>query len=230
MTQKPKTTNASESKQTQNENGKKSPTAVGGGDGQSSSATSDDITNQENRPNNQLNGSGERTKKTSRKKWVPLPIDVRTSRGGGRKERTSGGASNRAGGSGRTRNRDSISKDAPAAPASTEGSWRGDSERRAVAFGKAPRGTRPPTTAAGANAAAPVTANGGPAFRRAHPSRRGGAGAPGPGGFKKGEGRMVNGKLEGVAPLPDQKNGVPLYYGYRQDPTAYLKDCIRHQM
>lgn len=44
---------------------------------------------------------------------------------------------------------------------------------------------------------------------------------------------MVNGKMEGGAPLTELKNGAPLYYvpsSYRADPLAYLKECIRHQM
>lgn len=199
---------------------------VAGDGGQSSSANSDDITNQENRPHNQLNG--ERTKKTSRKKWVPIAFDVRTSRGG-RKERGSGGAeaapgtaTTRTAGGGRTRNRDSVSKDVPGSGES----WRGDTERRATSFGKNPRGARPAsavpaTTTAGG---APLT-NGGPGYRRPHSSRRGpvsGAGAK----------KVVNGKQPETT-LTDLKNGAPLYYvpaSYRTDPLEYLKECIRHQM
>lgn len=184
-----------------------------------------------------MNGGGERTKKTSRKKWVPLAIDVRSSRGG-RKDRVSGGgapggaASTRPGAGGRTRNRDSISKDTTgAAPAAGVESWRGDTERRATSFGKNPRGPRSAMAAGGpgaANAAAPMV-NGG--YRRPNAGRR----APGPAGdFKKGEaGRMVNGKGEAGATFQDLKNGAPLYYvpaNYRAVPSPYLKECIRHQM
>lgn len=161
-----------------------------------------------------------------------MAIDVRTSRGG-RKDRVAGGgaggpgAGNRPGTGGRTRNRDSVSKDTPVAPAAGE-SWRGDTERRAVSFGKTPRGPRAAPGAAGVPSG--PTANGGPHYRRPHPGRR----MPVAGGFKKGEpGRMVNGKGEGGAPLTELKNGAPLYYvpaSYRSDPLAYLKECIRHQM
>lgn len=221
---------------------------VVGDGGQSSSVNSDDITNQENRPHNQMNGGAERTKKTSRKKWVPLAIDVRTSRG--RKDRVSGGggastgggtSSRSSAGGGRTRNRDSIGKEpgtGSGAPAPGE-SWRGDTERRATSFGKNPRGPRPSSAVpgtAGAGPAAPMV-NGGPGYRRPHPSRRGPGGGPaGVGGFKKGEpGRISNGKVEtGTgAPLTELKNGAPLYYvpaSYRADPAVYLKECIRHQM
>lgn len=240
MTTKPKTGNESAGPQKQAEGGKKSPVSTADG-GQSSSATSDDITNQENRP---LNGGGERAKKTSRKKWVPMAIDVRTSRGG-RKDRTSSGggpgaAARPAGaGGGRTRNRDSISKEPGTASVPASESWRGDTERRATSFGKNPRGPRPATAAAPGvgpvgGAAAPVTANGVPGYRRPHPGGRRVPGGPGGAGFKKGEpGRMVNGKMEGGAPLTELKNGAPLYYvpsSYRADPLAYLKECIRHQM
>ena len=243
MTTKPKAPNSagdSVPAKPASEGGKKSP--VAGGDGQSSSANSDDITNQENRPHNQLNGSGERSKKTSRKKWVPLAIDVRTSRGG-RKERGSGagpgaagpgGAPSRSGG--RTRNRDSISSKDAGPPANGE-SWRGDTERRATSFGKTPRGPRSGAPTVGGAPGAGAAVNGGPGYRRPHPAggRRGGpGGAPGaPVAFKKGgePGRMVNGKPEG--PLTELKNGAPLYYvpaSYRADPMTYLKECIRHQM
>lgn len=222
-----------------------SPVVVGEG-GQSSSATSDDITNQENRP---LNGSGERTKKTSRKKWVPMAIDVRTSRGG-RKERPSSGAAGAnssirpGGGGGRTRNRDSTSRDATGAQSGGGGgasggeSWRGDTERRATSFGKNLRGPRPPSAAAATTGGATALPNGGPAYRRPHPSRRVASVPVGTTGYKKGEqgGRLPNGKVEtgtGV-PLTELKNGAPLYYvpaNYRaDDPLVYLKECIRHQM
>lgn len=219
--------------------------SAGAGDAAQSSssggATSDEINNIENRPNN-YSTNGER-KKLPRKKWLPIDIDVRTSRGGGgggaRRERLpSRGASAGGGGGGISRPRISRGSAAPSNDYQTlESTWGSGPSADRRPFKGGGRGGGRSTSAASGGVVAPSLSsptmngmNSGSTYPRRNPRRSPGpnvsVGVPRPGGEggthpKKGAdpSHRVNGA--------DLKNGAPIFYAVN---SLSYKEMIRIQM
>lgn len=199
-------------------------TAAASASNDAQSGTSDEhVANQENhRPNNQYNGE---RKKSTRKKWVPLHIDVRTSRGGRRERPVSqrGGGGGGGGSSSRPARPRDPTREYP------EENWR--TERRPFKGTSSTSSRGRPSSAGGVS-----TTSASAAYPRRLPRRTMAAGAQGAATFVPGAKKFDPTKLVNGQPTAqiDLKNGPPIFYAHHNyngpDPQLFIKECIKNQM